>query len=303
LAQYVLDLHRLRLLRELRRRGTVTAVAQAFSYSPSAVSQQLATLERETGVRLLEPTGRRVRLTAQAELLVEHASVLLENMEKAESALARSLHQTTGTLRVAAFQSAVMALIPPVLNDLQALHPDRRVEVTELEPDVALPAMVAGDYDLVIAEEYPGHPLPRLPDAERVDLLADELLLVTPANWPERSLRDLSGCPFVMEPAGTPAGQWARAACRLAGYEPDIRYTTTDLQIHLRLVEEQLAVAMLPQLSGVRRRPSTTVHTIQGRPARRIFTSVRRGATDHPAVQAFTEAIAIPRIAYGAAQP
>jgi DNA-binding transcriptional LysR family regulator len=90
----VLDLHRLLLLRELHRRGTITAVAEALSFSPSAISQQLATLERETGVRLLEPAGRRVRLTAQAELLVHHAEVLLEEMEKSESALAGSLAET-----------------------------------------------------------------------------------------------------------------------------------------------------------------------------------------------------------------
>lgn len=87
----MLDLYRLRLLRELHRRGTITAVAQALSFSPSAISQQLATLERETGVRLLEPAGRRVRLTPQAEVLVEHAEVLLADMERAETALARSV--------------------------------------------------------------------------------------------------------------------------------------------------------------------------------------------------------------------
>jgi DNA-binding transcriptional LysR family regulator len=296
----VLDLHRLRLLRELSRRGTITAVAQALSFSPSAISQQLATLERETGVRLLEPAGRRVRLTAQADLLVEHAAVLLENMEKAESALARSLGETTGTVRIAAFQTAVLTLIPPALNRLQSAHPALRVEVTELEPDVALPAMVAGDYDLVLAEEYPGHPLPHLPDADRVDLLTDELFLVTPSGWPERCLRELSERPFVMEPAGTPAGLWAMGACRQAGFEPDVRYLSTDLQIHLRLVEEQLAVALLPELSGARSRGSaTTVHPLEGRPARQLFTAVRRGARNHPAIQAVTEAIAFtPRAAY-----
>jgi DNA-binding transcriptional LysR family regulator len=114
---------RLRLLRELSRRGTIAAVAHALSYSPSAVSQQLAALERETGVRLLEPTGRRVWLTAQAELLVSHTEVLLEEMERAEAALARSTRDTVGTLRVAAFQTAVLALIPPALAQLHALHP------------------------------------------------------------------------------------------------------------------------------------------------------------------------------------
>ncbi len=173
----MLDLHRLRLLRELHRRGTITAVAQALSYSPSAVSQQLAPLERETGVRLLEPAGRPVRLTAQADLLVQHADVLLAEMERAESALARSLEETGGTLRVAAFRTAVLTLIPIAITRLQSPHPNLRVEVTELEPDLALPALVSGDFDLVLGEEYPGHPLPQLAGTSRLDLFTDELLL------------------------------------------------------------------------------------------------------------------------------
>lgn len=286
----MLDLHRLRLLRELHRRGTITAVARALSFSPSAVSQQLATLERETGVRLLEPVGRRVHLTAQAEVLVAHAEALLTEMERAESALAESLGQTVGTLRVAAFQTAVMALVPPTLTRLESLHPDLRVEVTELEPDIALPAMVAGDFDLVMAEEYPGHPLPRLPEVERHDLLADELLLATPTAWRERFLKDMGERPFVMEPRDSPAGQWAVAACRSAGFEPDVRYTTTDLQIHLRLVEAQLAVALVPELSGVRERRSVTAHRLRGAPVRQTFAAVRRGASERPAIRAFITA-------------
>jgi len=187
----VLDLYRLRLLRELHRRGTITAVAQALSFSPSAISQQLATLERETGVRLLEPAGRRVRLTPQAEVLVEHAEVLLADMERAETALARSVGDTAGTLRIAAFQTAVMTLVPAALLELRLHHPDLRVEITELEPDEAVPALVAGDFDLVIAEEYPDQPLPQMSGTERANLLTDPLLLVTPAAWPEQPIREL----------------------------------------------------------------------------------------------------------------
>ncbi|MGH8824773.1 MAG: LysR family transcriptional regulator [Jiangellaceae bacterium] len=290
----MLDLHRLRLLRELRRRGTITAVAEALSFSPSAVSQQLATLERETGVGLLEPAGRRVRLTPQAELLVTHTDVLLEEVERAESALARSMDEVTGSLKVAAFQTAVMALIPSAFTRLQGRAPQLRVEVTELEPEMALPAMLAGECDLVMAEEYPGQPLPRLTGAERTDLLGDELLVVTPTGWGARALRELASLPFVMEPVGTTARQWATTACREAGFEPDVRYTTTDLQIHLRLVEEQLAVALLPALSGARDRPDVVIQPLIGRPSRQIFTAVRRGASSRPAIQAFIESITRP---------
>lgn len=287
----MLDLHRLRLLRELKRRGTMTAVAEAMSFSTSAVSQQLATLEREAGVRLLEPSGRRVRLTPQAEVLVDHAEVLLAEMERAESALARSLDEIGGTLRVAAFQTAVMTLVPQALALLATEHPRLRVEVTELEPEVALPLLAAGQLDLVVAEEYPGQPLPLLTELERIDLLSDELLLVASAEQRSLSLAALAGRPFVMEPLGTIARHWATATCRQAGFEPDVRYTTSDLQIHLRLVVEDLAVALLPELSGAGARAGVRTRPLDGRPARRIFAAVRRGAADRPAVNLFCEAL------------
>jgi len=287
----MLDLRRLRLLRELARRGTITAVAEALSYSPSAVSQQLTALEKETGVRLLEPAGRRVRLTPQADLLVAHTQVLLEDMERAEAELAQSLNQTAGTLRVAAFQTAVLALVPHALSQLARQHPSLRVEVTELEPELALPALIVGEFDLVLCEEYPGFPLPRPRETERHDLFTDELRLITPAGWSEQSLSSLASRPFVLEPVGTTARQWATAACRQAGFEPDARYTTTDLQIHLRLVESGLAAALLPDLSGAGDRQDVAAFRLRGRPSRQIFTTVRSGAARHPKVQAFTTAL------------
>ncbi|NGY59988.1 LysR family transcriptional regulator [Lentzea sp. NEAU-D13] len=287
----MLDLRRLRLLRELARRGTIAAVAEALSYSPSAVSQQLAALEKETGVRLLEPAGRRVRLTAQADLLVTHTEVLLEEMERAEAALAQSLGENVGTLRVAAFQTAVLALVPNALTQLEHQHPGLRVEVTELEPEVALPSLMAGQFDVVLGEEYPGHPLPRPHATERQDLLTDELRLVTPARWSRRSLAGLASRPFVMEPVGTTARDWTTTVCRQAGFEPDVRYTSTDLQIHLRLVERGHAAALLPDLAGARNRPDVVVRRLPDRPERQIFATVRRGATGQPKIQAFTTAL------------
>lgn len=287
----MLDLRRLHILRELHRRGTITAVAQVLSFSPSAVSQQLATLERETGVKLLEPIGRRVRLTAQAELLVQHAEVLLAEVERAESALARSLREVAGTLRVAAFQTAMLTLVPPAITLLQVQHPNLRVEVSVLEPEIALSALVAGNFDLVLGEEYPGHPLPLLAGTSRTDLFSDELLLAVPSLWNGRDLRHVRRRPFAMEPASTPAGQWALAACREAGFEPDVRYTSIDLQVHLRLVEQQLAVALVPKLAGAHSRPGIRLNLLGGHRGRTVFTAARSGALDRPATRAFTAAL------------
>lgn len=174
------DLHRLRLLRELKHRGTLAAVATALSYSPSSVSQQLSQLETEVGVPLLEPVGRRVRLTQQAEILVAHTEAVLERLERAEADIATSLTDLTGTLRVASFQTAALALVPPALTSLRGSHPRLRVHVMQMEPERALPGLLARDFDLVIAEEYPGNPNPRPDELEQEELCHDPLWLAHP---------------------------------------------------------------------------------------------------------------------------
>jgi DNA-binding transcriptional LysR family regulator len=284
----MLDLRRLRLLRELSRLGTVTAVADSLAYSPSAVSQQLAALEKETGVKLLVPSGRRVRLTREATVLVEHTELLLEQMERAEAAMLQARETVSGTVRVAAFQTAVLTLLPSAILALNLRHPALRIELTELEPELATPALVSGHFDVVIGEEYPGHPLPVARETERETLMIDELRLVTPTVWPERSLRALELRPFVLEPRGTTAHEWALAMCRAGGFEPDARYTTTDLQIHLELVAAGLAAALLPDLAGAANRTGVSVRTLAGRPGRQLFTLVRRGASTHPAIAALS---------------
>jgi len=173
----MLDLRRLRLLRELKIRGTIAAVADALSYSSSSVSQQLSLLEAEAGVPLLTKVGRRVQLTPQAELLVVHTALLLERVEQMETELESSLTEVRGTVRLAVFQSAALGIIPQALTLLAAEYPALRVEITQREPENALFEVWARDFDLVIAEQYPGHSAPRQPDLDRVALCRDELRL------------------------------------------------------------------------------------------------------------------------------
>ncbi|WP_046728796.1 LysR family transcriptional regulator [Streptomyces humi] len=293
------DLHRLRLLRELKHRGTLAAVAAALSYAPSSVSQQLSQLEAEVGVQLLEPVGRRVRLTAQAEILVAHTEAVLERLERAQAEIAASLTDLTGTLRVASFQTAALALVPSALGLLRDRHPLLRVHVTHMEPEKALPALQARDFDLVLAEEYPGNPNPRPAGLEQEDLLDDPLHLAVPepagtadADGPTAVLRSLADHPWVMEPEGTAARHWAMTLCRNVGFEPDVRFETTDLLLHQRLVEENHAAAFLPGLARNGRPPAVTLHQLpRGQRTRRIFTVVRRGRSRHPAVQACRHAL------------
>jgi DNA-binding transcriptional LysR family regulator len=287
----VIDVRRLRLLVELSRRGTIASVAQALDYSPSAVSQQLNVLEKEAGVRLLEPLGRRVRLTAEGELLVTHGEEVLAGLERAEAELAASRAQPTGRVRVAAFQSAVLSLVPGALLELERSHPSLRIEVTEMEPEAALPALAAGDFDVVLAEEYPTHPRPRLRGLDREDLMSDELCLVTPSTWRVRALADVADRPFAMEPTGSTSREWTESVCRSAGFEPDVRFTSTDLQVHLRMVEHGLAAAILPDLAGAGRHRRVRLHSLDGAPTRRIFTVTRSGARRRPAITALTAAL------------
>lgn len=287
----MLDVRRLRLLVELSRRGTIAAVAEALSFSPSAVSQQLGVLEREAGTVLLEPVGRRVRLTPQGELLVAHAEEVLAGLERAETSLAASRGEVTGRVRLAAFQSAVLALVPEALTRLAEQHPTLRVEVTEREPEQSLPDLAAGDFDLVLGEEYPGHPRPRLRGLDREDLLTDQLHLAVPAAWGVRALGRLRDRPFAVEPEGTTSREWALGVCRTAGLEPDVRHVSTDLQIHLRLVETGLAAAFVPDLAGARGRPGVRLIALPGRPVRTVFTAVRVGARARPAIGAVIDAL------------
>ncbi|MFH8801109.1 LysR substrate-binding domain-containing protein [Streptomyces sp. NPDC017936] len=293
------DLHRLRLLRELKHRGTLAAVAAALSYAPSSVSQQLSQLEADVGVPLLEPVGRRVRLTEQAEILVAHTEAVLERLERAEADIAASLTDLTGTLRIASFQTAALALVPTALGLLRDAHPHLRVHVTHMEPEKALPALQARDFDLVLAEEYPGNPNPRPSGLEQEDLLDDPLRLALPGpplpadtDDPVAALRSLAGHPWVMEPEGTTARHWATTLCRDAGFEPDVRFETTDLLLHLRLVEQHHAAAFLPDLVWSGRPRTVALRQLPGgRQARRVFTVVRRGRSRHPAVLACRDAL------------
>ena len=290
------DLHRLRLLRELKHRGTLAAVAAALSYSPSSISQQLSLLESEVGVPLLEPVGRRVRLTPQAEILVAHTDAVLERLEQAEADIATSLTDLTGTLRIASFQTAALALVPTALSLLRDAHPLLRVHVTQTEPEKALPALLARDFDLVIAEEYPGNPDLRPAELEQEDLCDDTLRLAQPkatdTATPQEALRALADHPWVMEPEGTAARHWAMSLCRNAGFEPDVRFESTDLLLHLRLVEQGHAAALLPDLVWSGRPPTVTLRPLpHSHRARRLFTAVRRGRGQHPAIQACRQAL------------
>lgn len=293
----MLEVRRLRLLRELKIRGTLSGVAAALNQSPSSVSQQLAQLEKETGVQLFRKAGRRVQLTPQAEILVRHTAAVLEQLELAESEVSASFATAAGLVRIAVFQTAALALMPATLSVLAAEHPQLRVEMTQREPEAALYETWARDFDLVVAEEYPGHAAPLHPGLDRALLTTDAIRLAVPRGslvgvaHDVFGIEDAAAAAWVMEPHGAASRHWAEQACRRAGFEPDVRYETADLQAHIRLIESGNAVGLIPDLLWSGREVSVPLRDLPDSPRRTIFTSARRATAKSPGVLACRESL------------
>lgn len=303
----MLDLHRLRLLRELAARGTLGAVARALDYTPSAVSQQLAVLQREAGAKLTEPAGRGVRLTDAGHVLVRHADALLAQVEAAEAELAAASGVVEGTVRVAGFQSSVLHLAIPATR---RLPPGVRLAIAEAELEQALPALRLGAVDIVLGDEYEGLPRPRTPDLDRETLLHEGLRLVLPAGHPLAArrripLERLSGEAWAVSDPGTGHAEMLLRACReRGGFEPDLRHRSTDVIVLLELVRQAGAVTLLPELTLADPGPGVVVRPLTGAAtAREVFALTRRGSAARPAVAVALEALRAVATRASAGQP
>ncbi|WP_409329098.1 LysR family transcriptional regulator [Trujillonella humicola] len=294
----VLDLRRLRLLLELRERGTLAAVAAALAYTPSAVSQQLAVLEREAGVRLLERAGRGVRLTDAGRLLARHADVLLSAADAARADLASLTGGVRGTVRAGGLQSATRRVLIPVVARLRAEHPEVRVEVSELELEQALPELRLGALDVVVSDEYDGHPRPR-PGGLRFDVLLEEpLRLVLPAGHAAAegggpvALADLRDEVWVASAAGTGHHALVVGACRsLGSFDPDVRHRSNDADVQLELVRSTGAVGLLPALTLPGADRSLAVRDVAEAAVRRRLVLVTRDSPPAPPLDAVLAAV------------
>jgi len=278
----MLELRRLRLLHELHQRGTIAAVADALRFTPSAVSQQLAQLEREAGVPLLERSGRSVRLTDAGLVLAGHAAVLLERAAVAEAELAAAAGSVAGRARIAGFESVLLRIALPALDALAERAPALRCEVVEAEPEQALPALAAGELDLVLGDEWEHQPHRLPPGVARVDLLDDPVRVIVPAGHPAGdpvALRELAGAAWA---TGHPAMGWeemTQRTCReRGGFEPDIRHRTNDATVALALVARGLAVTLVPDLVMPRRPPGVALRRPAEAPVSRAILAVTRAA-------------------------
>ncbi|HEX3966199.1 MAG TPA: LysR family transcriptional regulator [Trebonia sp.] len=290
-----MDVRRLRLLLELARRGTITAVAEALAYTPSAVSQQFAALEREAGVPLLERTGRRVALTPAGMILAQYAESIIATLEEASAALAATRTALTGPLRVGAYPSAARTIVPPALVALGRDHPRLELMVSELDPAAVPGALHAGTLDVAITSVYdyvPAEPDPAL-DAE--PLLDEVVYLATAAReglGGEGSASTIEGCrdaPWIAGSPGTMCHAMLARLCQAHGFTPRVRHHADDFATVLALVAAGQGVSLVPQLGASGAPPSVTLTPLESR--RHTQIAYRKGTRHHPVISAFTSAI------------
>jgi DNA-binding transcriptional LysR family regulator len=284
-----LDVKRLRVLRELAERGTVAATAEALSFTPSAVSQQLSALEREAGVPLLEREGRRLALTDAGRTLVAHADAVLAQLERAEADLRADAETVTGTLRVAAFSSFARSLLPAVTAAVLRDHPRLDLHVRDAEPQDSVPLLRLGELDVVVAQRFPYVPRDFGPAFHVVDLFDDPLHLATGPGHHDAPARfaGLAGRPWVAGHPGTSCHEVVVHACHAAGHEPRIVGFSNDFAVVAALVAQGVGIALIPEIAHDQAPPEVELRPLDPPLSRQVLAVVRAGAQERPAVAAF----------------
>ena len=291
----MLGVWRLQLLREVSRRGTIRAAADALSITPSAVSQQLRILEVEAGVVLLEPHGRRLRLTDAGEMLVRHADTITAAIVTAESDLAAARDEIGGDLRVAAFPTAARAILPSVIADLVGAHPRLRVTLRDLETAEAMAAIRLDEVDLALVDQYDDVTRIREPGVELVELPGDQLYVALPAAHPHAGgavrLDELALDPWIMDTEASNIYGAVVRGCRALGFEPNVRSHCRDYSVIIALVEAGLGVAILPGLALQDREIRARVLPLDPPQVRRVSIALKPERRAHPAVAAMVGAL------------
>jgi DNA-binding transcriptional LysR family regulator len=290
----MLDVRRLRLLSELSRRSTIAEVAKAVGYTPSAVSQSLAQLEREVGVTLLERDGRRVRLTPAAHGLVARTERVLAELDAAEAELAAEHGAVRGSIVIGVFPSAGAGLVVPALRTLADHHPDLACTAREHEPEDGIPLLRAGEIDVLVSESYQDVEPAPVGGLEPHLLLTEPLLLVLPdrqRTYEPVALATLRDAAWIGGLPGTQFAAMLEHACRTAGFTPRIAHRADDASLYQALAAAGLGVGLLPAMAcrgveGVR-----FARVAPPSPSRHVWALVRRGAARRPAIAAALEAL------------
>lgn len=286
----MIDLHRLTFLRELAARETITAVAAALGYTPSAVSQQLSTLEKEIGVDLLERKGRRVVLTAAGDALVAGADEVFRAAEHATTAAVAAAETLTGPVHVGSFASIGATVVPAAFAALRHSHPDLALHFRQCE-DEGIRELRLGHLDVWIDQHYTALPGPEDDGLAERELLVEPVCLAVPsADGRGADLAAYRDEAWVGGPPDTVCGRLLQRVTGDAGFEPEVRYLTTDLHVTAQLVASGIGVAVLPRLALSRLPEGVTVHPLPD-VERRMVAYVRAAATERPAVSLVIEAL------------
>ncbi|GGV34021.1 LysR family transcriptional regulator [Streptomyces spectabilis] len=285
----MLDLARLKALHAVSVHGTVGAAAAALGYTPSAVSQQIAKLERETRTTLLERRGRGVALTEEALHLAATARELLAIVERAETELEERRGVPAGRLTVMAFASAARGLLPGVLAELGRRHPALDARLSEVEPHLSVDLVAKGVVDLAVVHDWDITPLATPPGVDQAVIGDDLCDLLVPEGHPLAGRdavprTDLKGERWVSQPPGQICHDWLVRTMRAAGCEMDIVHQAEENHTLIALVAAGLGIALLPRLGRGPLPPGVTAVRLDPMPMRRLYAVWRSGAARRPAI-------------------
>jgi DNA-binding transcriptional LysR family regulator len=286
----MLNVARLRVLREVAARGSFSEAADALSYTQSAVSQAVATLEAELGVTLIERDRGAIRASAAGAVLVDRADAILAQLDAAEDEVAAIAGARGGRLRIASFPTAGATLMPLAIATFRASHPEVELSLAEGDPEDVVPRLRGGEFDLALLFEFRGVSEKLGAGMRRFELLEDPMRLALPGGHPLAAkasigLGDLSGEAWVQTSAPSPCARHVVRACHAAGFEPNVAFESDDYQTVQGLVAAGVGVALIPQLALTSVREDIAIRSLRPRsPVRRVLAATPRGAAMMPAV-------------------
>lgn len=276
----------------------MSAAAEGLHVTTSAVSQQIAKLERETGQQLLAKNGRGVRLTDAGRLLADHAARILSQVELAQAELEAHRGQAVGELRLGAFPTAARGLFPAALAALRAEHPQLRARLAELEPGDSVRGVVRGDIDLAVVLDWYNRPL-SLPDGlAKAPLLDDPADVAMPsghrlAHRRSVELEDFADDEWISWPQGEFCHDWLMFTLRSKGIEPRIAHMAEEHNTQLALIAAGLGVAVAPRLGRGPVPEGVSVVPVRHPMRRHVYAIWRADADRRPSIRAAVEALRV----------
>ena len=285
----MLDVKRLAILREVAQRASFSAAADALYLSQSAVSQQVATLEREVGMQLLDRTREGPKLTDAGRVLVSHAEAAIARLEEAERELAAIAGLEGGELRLASFPSASATVLTEAVAVFHRRYPEVRLSVTDAEPEASLPRLRGGELDLALTFDYPSVPHADERDLDRTLVLTESMYVALPADHPLAGrevvpLSELAEFEWLCGSCPSSCGEVVIAACRNAGFEPRIGFESDDYNVMQGFIAAGLGVTLLPDLALPTLRADLVVRATEPpAPVRNVWAVARTEGSRSPA--------------------